>query len=657
MWDTTYRPLKFADVLGQDGAVKVLQARIRNGSAAGTSYIFSGGSGRGKCVSGDTLVSTDLGLVPIRDLMGPNQIDPTERKVLQEKGVASAAYTYRGGVRETIKVKTYHGFELEGTPNHRILVMTREGYIDWRRLDALSLGDQCCLLPKGLFGGGPNLSDWTFSREAKDHSSLDFTPPATVTPDLARLMGYLIGDGDCKSRKVVLACAESDIIRDQYNLLTSLFGSCSVTPDVRRGSLVAVRCFRVQARSFLRYCGVSEDSAGGKSVPWSVLQSPREVVREFLRGYLEADGGPVFGNRCVEFSSKSKTLVQQVQLLLLHFGVVGRMYPKTVPGYGVYWRCQIFGTAVAIFEREIGFVSARKSATLSRIVRRCRGLTQAIPHQKQHLKRYYRALPKAKRTRASSDLFRSRKDCCKTECSTQQLQRAVDYDPENPVSTHFNGLMQNEFVYSPVVSIGLGETEVYDLNVPEGERFAANGFINHNTTLARIFARALLCEDLDPDTVEPCNQCDQCEAILRDESVAFVERDAASQGTIEHVRGLVEDLPFAMLGAKKRIFLFDECFTEDTMLRTRHGLKSIKDIVDQQDDCEVLSFDPATQQPVWRPITDWFCIPDLRDLLRLTFDSGVVLVVTPDQELFTNNRGWVPASQLTEEDDIVEAIL
>ncbi len=48
MWDVRYRPMRFTDVLGQDGAVQVLKARLRKKTALDTSYIFSGGHGQGK---------------------------------------------------------------------------------------------------------------------------------------------------------------------------------------------------------------------------------------------------------------------------------------------------------------------------------------------------------------------------------------------------------------------------------------------------------------------------------------------------------------------------------------------------------------------------------------------------------------------------------
>lgn len=77
------------------------------------------------------------------------------------------------------------------------------------------------------------------------------------------------------------------------------------------------------------------------------------------------------------------------------------------------------------------------------------------------------------------------------------------------------------------------------------------------TTLARVYARAMLCERLTSD-FEPCNECENCTSILDDSSLAFRERDAASQGTIDVIRRLVEDLPFVVPGAPKQIHLFDE---------------------------------------------------------------------------------------------------
>lgn len=78
------------------------------------------------------------------------------------------------------------------------------------------------------------------------------------------------------------------------------------------------------------------------------------------------------------------------------------------------------------------------------------------------------------------------------------------------------------------------------------------------TTLARIYARAALCLNLNREDPEPCNECDNCTSILNREPGPFEERDAASSGTVETIREMIKDLPFSIQNAPKRIWLFDE---------------------------------------------------------------------------------------------------
>jgi DNA polymerase III subunit gamma/tau len=78
------------------------------------------------------------------------------------------------------------------------------------------------------------------------------------------------------------------------------------------------------------------------------------------------------------------------------------------------------------------------------------------------------------------------------------------------------------------------------------------------TTLARILARAMLCQNLSKETSEPCNECENCRDFLSETSLAYVEQDAASRGNVADVRAIVDDLPFAIFNAPKRVYLFDE---------------------------------------------------------------------------------------------------
>lgn len=78
------------------------------------------------------------------------------------------------------------------------------------------------------------------------------------------------------------------------------------------------------------------------------------------------------------------------------------------------------------------------------------------------------------------------------------------------------------------------------------------------TTLARIMARAMICQDLDKASPNPCNQCESCRAFLAGDPGPYCEMDAASNGTVDTLRTLVDELPFTLYDAPKRIFFFDE---------------------------------------------------------------------------------------------------
>ena len=78
------------------------------------------------------------------------------------------------------------------------------------------------------------------------------------------------------------------------------------------------------------------------------------------------------------------------------------------------------------------------------------------------------------------------------------------------------------------------------------------------TTLGRILARALLCEN--PQAGDPCDQCHSCLSILeRGSHECFFEIDAATNSGKDDVRAITETIQFDTLAGRRRLYLFDEC--------------------------------------------------------------------------------------------------
>lgn len=77
------------------------------------------------------------------------------------------------------------------------------------------------------------------------------------------------------------------------------------------------------------------------------------------------------------------------------------------------------------------------------------------------------------------------------------------------------------------------------------------------TTLARLFAKALNCQALTPDS-EPCNLCPSCIEILSGQSLDVIEIDGASNRGIDDIRTLNETVAYAPSHGKYKIYIIDE---------------------------------------------------------------------------------------------------
>ena len=76
------------------------------------------------------------------------------------------------------------------------------------------------------------------------------------------------------------------------------------------------------------------------------------------------------------------------------------------------------------------------------------------------------------------------------------------------------------------------------------------------TTIARIFAKALNCETAP--TAEPCNQCQHCRQITAGVAPDVIEIDGASNRGIDDARRLKEDIGYAPIECRYKVFIIDE---------------------------------------------------------------------------------------------------
>lgn len=77
------------------------------------------------------------------------------------------------------------------------------------------------------------------------------------------------------------------------------------------------------------------------------------------------------------------------------------------------------------------------------------------------------------------------------------------------------------------------------------------------TTVARILARAMNCENVQADG-SPCCECDMCRGIEDGSLMNVIEIDGASNNGVENVRTIIDEISYRPQSGNKKIYIIDE---------------------------------------------------------------------------------------------------
>ena len=77
------------------------------------------------------------------------------------------------------------------------------------------------------------------------------------------------------------------------------------------------------------------------------------------------------------------------------------------------------------------------------------------------------------------------------------------------------------------------------------------------TSIARILAKAIRCENLLPDG-NPCNECETCKTFSTESSLDVVEIDGASNNSVDNIRELISNIQYLPTKGQYRVYIVDE---------------------------------------------------------------------------------------------------
>ena len=449
-------------------------------------------------VEGDSMILTDNGLLDVSEFEYslPKTFVNLDEKTYSYNingKLAEITQSYNNGIADTISIKTECGYFINCTPNHRIGVLTDDYSIKWKHADTIKHGDIIVgrsgmnMWRKGSNHISVILND-TFNYK-KQTNSKDVKIPKRITKKLARFMGYMCSDGSINKNGFSLCQLKNNVCYDFENLATELFNiEMRWQPDTRSENLFNIIGNSREVVAFLKWIGLKSHDI--VDVPLLIRKSGRECVKEFIKG-VTLDGHVSNNQLCVATSISYKFLMQ-LQQLLLNFGIntnllkasdVGeRVFPNCDQPYKTKdsWSLIVVGKESTKFVDMIGFAEERKIA-----------ISETSFHRPMRKHIYGETPDYGLRDRFKHNVLpgiKSQKLYNMFHSLTCADKRGRNIKRDNLLAMADVGfavpkiLTDETYVFRKVTSVkDYGMKQTFDLTVPEGNSYIANGMISHNT--------------------------------------------------------------------------------------------------------------------------------------------------------------------------------
>jgi len=424
------------------------------------------------CVAPDTILLTSGGVIAIGD------IEDNACSVIGIDGLNKIDAFIRKNKQETIKIKTLMGYELECTPMHRVMVQGRE----WAKAAELEAGD---LIPvqfnNNYFVGCDDISDIDLESRGK------WQRPDSITEELAYIIGLFIAEGSYSYNKLVIYNTEDEVIS---RLLNNTLGLNFIhEPQFQRISLCCKRFIELLVK-----LGFGETTrAHTKSIPQRLTRLSKNVMSSMLRGMFDGDGHSSQYNGCVGYTSTSKTLIDQLRVILLNYGLLTKLSvdDRCTSGKAKSKRIAYQITCPTEFSsdfyRDIGFGIQRKQNKAAHLKKDRQMLFGIIPHLHALYRKYG---PGDHGYDNMRHIIRNKSGVCTIDAA-QKINSWDHYSDDSDyiaVKEIINDYLSDgqRAVWLPIVSMEQSENEVCEISVDsDSHSYLANGIVTHNSQVAK----------------------------------------------------------------------------------------------------------------------------------------------------------------------------
>ncbi len=457
------------------------------------------------CVTGDTLVLTDRGMFPIEDMSDKKEAR-INYQILNFQGKKKNAVRYfNSGMHNVIQAVTKQGYQIKGSYNHPLLCWCKNifgmPYLQWKLLEDITAEDYVIINRNyNLFANKNASLEKHYPKPLAREK--DIKLPKIMNSSLAFLLGALVAEGSFHQNKIIFNNQDMDYYGKVKNSILKNFPGVQVYEREVKGNCKELELYHQKAVRFLSNIGFKQAKSDGKEIPFSILQSKKSIVKEFLSALYEGDGSVKVitdkrhSGKSVQilYDSKSKKLISQLKTILLNFGII-TLSPKPDKRSDCYRLIISTADNAAKFKKEIDFFSARKKEILEKVT----GLNTSrmskidhIPYLTEYFrKNYFTEFIKKNNFDRYNNL----------EKNYSKLSKIINNSEKEMV----DWLLSNRFFFDKIDSVKkLSEKEVvYSVKVNSPcHSFIGNGFVNHNTEAKLQKLSSDIIKDIEKETVD-----------------------------------------------------------------------------------------------------------------------------------------------------------
>ncbi len=455
------------------------------------------------CVAKGGMVHTGRGFLPIEDVVSGDQ-------VVTDEGLREVTWAGYTGTKPVVKLTTSKGITLRLTEDHRVYTTGVSG-LEWKTVGEMKPGDWVVHAWDHIVGGSVELPPTpVFTPHEKA-----IRTPSVMTGDLAELLGRFMGDGSISHLHGVGRSLNFSLGLDVDELLPHLNGQADTlfgTSFKHRGRGDVTCSSNPLCRWVDEVTGKGQNDVRGLSVPPAILRGGSNIHAMFLRGLFDADGS--VGCRSGDGLSlwvTSPKMALEVQVLLHGLGIhTKRVCSERTTNFG-----HIVGYAITVsgirplqrFRALVGFTTQRKKDSLDKLVgqSRNRDYSSVVPldlaRKAVRYQRRNESLCITRGRRAGRVTFEALEACLKFPTDTDALV--------------LNQILTKDWFFDTVVSVEPdGESDVYDLHVPEGSRFTVNSVVVHNCDFSGVELRIATNLSLEPKWLREFFHCSSCDRMF-----------------------------------------------------------------------------------------------------------------------------------------------